>query len=341
MLCDVSAADWTTPGVDEVASGVHRIPLPLPDDGLRAVNVYVLSGAAGPVLIDAGWAIAGARELLADGLRTLGFELGDISRFLITHGHRDHYTQAVALRREFGTTVSLGLGEKPFMDAVAQPGRPLELLLHRLREAGAAVIADAIAANAAPERDVSRYEPPDDWLAEGDLDLPGGRRLAVIATPGHTQGHVVFADDAAGLLFAGDHVLPTITPSISVEPLLADNPLGDYLRSLAVVRARPDALLLPAHGPVAPSVHARVDELLDHHDTRLADTGAALAAGADTAFAAAQVLLWTRRGRAFADLDPFNQSLAVSETAAHLDLLVVQERATTALHDGVRRYATA
>ena len=32
--------------------------------------------------------------------------------------------------------------------------------------------------------------------------------------PGHTPGHYVFADRADGLLFAGDHVLPTITPSI-------------------------------------------------------------------------------------------------------------------------------
>ena len=36
------APDWTLPGAYEVADGVHRIPLPLPMDGLRAVNVYAL-----------------------------------------------------------------------------------------------------------------------------------------------------------------------------------------------------------------------------------------------------------------------------------------------------------
>ena len=44
--------EWTRPGVFEVASGVHRIPLPLPNDGLRAVNVYVVAADAGPVLVD-------------------------------------------------------------------------------------------------------------------------------------------------------------------------------------------------------------------------------------------------------------------------------------------------
>ena len=32
-------------------------------------------------------------------------------------------------------------------------------------------------------------------------------------------------------------------------------------------------------------------------------------------------LLWTRRGRTFASLDPFNQMIAICETMAHLDVL--------------------
>ena len=32
---------WERPGAHEVAPGVHRIPLPLPGDSLKAVNVYV------------------------------------------------------------------------------------------------------------------------------------------------------------------------------------------------------------------------------------------------------------------------------------------------------------
>ena len=36
------SGDWTEAGAFPVAPGVHRIPLPLPMDGLRAVNVYVI-----------------------------------------------------------------------------------------------------------------------------------------------------------------------------------------------------------------------------------------------------------------------------------------------------------
>ena len=66
--------------------------------------------------------------------------------------------------------------------------------------------------------------------------------------PGHTAGHFVFADLDAGLLFAGDHVLPTITPSVGFELVYADDPLRDFLGSLERVRRLPDLRLLPAHG---------------------------------------------------------------------------------------------
>ena len=77
----------------------------------------------------------------------------------------------------------------------------------------------------------------------------------MVATPGHTRGHVVFVDAAAELLFAGDHVLPHITPSIGFEAVPGPLPLGDYMDSLRLVRELPDRRLLPAHGPVSPSVH--------------------------------------------------------------------------------------
>jgi glyoxylase-like metal-dependent hydrolase (beta-lactamase superfamily II) len=133
-------------------------------------------------------------------------------------------------------------------------------------------------------------------------------------------------------------VLPTITPSIGFEPVLSPDPLGAFLRSLHVVRNRPDALLLPAHGNVAPSVHERVDQLLAHHDSRLNQVSAAIESGAGTAADVAGILTWTRRGRTLAELDPFNAMLAICETGAHLDLLVAQGRLTLELEGDVRTY---
>ena len=333
------ADDWTAPGTFEVAPGVYRIPLPLPNDGLRAVNVYAVQVQDGFVVVDAGWSIPSAKDLLAAAMDSLGAGLGDIRRFLVTHAHRDHYSQAIVLRREFGTPVSLGLGEKPTLDVLQEQDRaPLRHQVAHLRLLGAPQIADAVEAwGQKPSDEDTFWESPDDWLTDGPLALDGGRVLEVVETPGHTRGHVVFHDTAAALLFAGDHVLPTITPSIGFESAVSPDPLGAFLRSLERVRSRPDALLLPAHGAVAPSVHARVDELVAHHGQRL-DQAEAIATGGKTAFETAGILTWTQHERTLDELDVFNKMLAISETGAHLDLLVAQGRLSCAEIDGVRQY---
>jgi glyoxylase-like metal-dependent hydrolase (beta-lactamase superfamily II) len=340
----VTGSAWTEPGTFEVAPGVHRIPLPLPNDGLRAVNVYAVDGDDGLVLIDSGWALAEARTRLAGALGALGAGLRDVSRFLVTHVHRDHYTQAVLLRREFGSRISLGLGERPSLE-LYMSGRVAGLApqASRLRACGADRVADLFAAWAATRsRPNTVWELPDDWIAApgppARIALPG-RVLEVIPTPGHTHGHVCFRDAAAGLLFAGDHVLPHITPSIGFEPALAELPLGDYLQSLRLVRELPDAVLLPAHGPAGGSVHARIDELLAHHAARLDAAAAAVRSGAVTAGEVARLLTWTRRDRTLDELDPYNQMLAVLETAAHLDVLVMQGRLSSTQDGDVTKYS--
>ena len=148
----------------------------------------------------------------------------------------------------------------------------------------------------------------------------------------------MFRDATAGLLFAGDHVLPHITPSIGFEAVPSPHPLQDFLSSLQLVRSLPDMRLLPAHGPVAPSAHARIDELFAHHDDRLARCLAAVQAGAATALEAARSLRWTRRERQLDEMDVFNQMLAVIETRAHLELLTAQGRLTSSTRDGVVYY---
>ena len=342
---DDPGADWTAPGVFRCAPGVYRIPLPLPGDGLRAVNVYAVADGDGWTLVDSGWALALAKDLLADALGQLGAGFGDVRRFLVTHVHRDHYTQAVVLRREFGMRVSLGRGERRALDAINAPGGEGHVHRDRLRRAGGGPIVERLAQLPPPASDTSVWEYPDDWIDDGaeivvDEGAAGERLLRAVATPGHTRGHVVFADEGSGLLFAGDHVLPRITPSIGFEAVESRLPLADFLTSLELVRSRPDALLLPAHGATGMRVHQRVDELLAHHGKRLDATLAALQEGRSTAYEVATVLPWTRRDRSLAELDPFNAMLATLETAAHLDVLVERGMVTAVERAGIRYYTS-
>jgi glyoxylase-like metal-dependent hydrolase (beta-lactamase superfamily II) len=367
---------WIEEGTYPVAHGVHRIPLPLPTDGLRAVNVYAIEAAGGLVLIDSGWALAGSRDQLERSLAVIGAGLPDIRRILVTHMHRDHYTQAVEIRRLFGTPVGLGEGEKPSIDGLLSGEfQPFRAQLAIMRAAGAGVIADQLARafaiditdvvqSARPEQAVSHgdrlspghpplrpaatigaalgYDQPDEWITAGqEFDL-GTRMLTTISTPGHTRGHVVYVDSTAGLLFAGDHVLPHITPSIGFQEAPSAEPLREYLRSLGVVRQLPDMRLLPAHGPVSPSTHQRIDELTEHHAERLRLIADALTGGPCTGYDIALAIGWTRRHVKLPELDLMNQMLAVCEAVYHLDLLVAQGIAVGATgDDGIRRFRLA
>lgn len=323
-----SGEHWSKEGAWTVTEGIHRIPLPLPMDGLKAVNVYAIETDEGLTLIDGGWSIEVARDLLDRCLRDLGYGFGDIRRFLVTHVHRDHFTLATVLGGEYGAEVSLGVGELPALELLNDPDLDENPFLEVLRTAGAQELAELWAAGGPERPDPAMWRYPDTWL-EGDRQIAvGARTIDAVHTPGHTPGHYVFAEQAAGLLFAGDHVLPTITPSIGFTMPPTPEPLGDFMASLTKVRALPDLQILPAHGPVAPSSHARVDELLSFHDQRLEQSLAALESGPATGFTVAHELHWTRHERAYDELDVFSQGMAAMETKAHLELLVARGQAT-------------
>ena len=335
-----AAADryaWTEPAVEDLGGGVYRIPLPLPIEGLKAVNVYAITDPGGVDLIDAGIALVPARERLTAALVEIGYELGDIRNFFVTHIHIDHYSLAIELRKSFRSLVSLGEEERANLDATREMvngSRNRFFGIDGLLRLGAKELVDELSAQDHHPPAIVDWEDPDRWLTDGtDLDLRT-RTLRAVHTPGHTRGHLVYHDATAKIMFAGDHVLPHITPSIGFEAAGNRMALRDYLGSLARTLALPEARLLPAHGPVCDSTHERVHELLAHHDARLAETLDAVRAGHATAFEVAKAIKWTRRQRLFSDLDLFSRVQAVNETAAHLEVLAVRGQLTREVSAG-------
>ncbi|MFN3599872.1 MAG: MBL fold metallo-hydrolase [Dietzia sp.] len=340
-----TVAEWTELGCHQVAEGVHRIPLPMPQDGLRAINVYVIGGPDGVSLIDAGWNVPGNLEILRDGLRSIDIGLDEVTDVHVTHIHRDHYTMGPELRRQVGSRIHLGGGERPGLTELRELGTSVPMnSLDQLRRAGAPEIAEASRAEALAEPWLAAdWEMPDIWTEEGPVSV-AGRAMEAHRTAGHTKGHLVFEDAELGVTFTGDHVLPRISPSIGFELGGWDDPLGDYLASLESMLDRPDALMLPAHGEAGGSVHARVRELLSHHDERLDATRELVhVCRGVTGLEVAAALPWTHRKRTFASLDGFNQMIATCETMAHLDVLIARGAINVdeLSADGVQRFVSA
>ena len=106
-------------------------------------------------------------------------------------------------------------------------------------------------------------------VEDGEVLTLAGEEYQVIWVPGHSDGQIVLFRACDGVLLAADHVLPRITPNVGLySPDDRQNPLGDYLDSLAKVEHLPATLVLPGHRDPFPDLAKRVRELIEHHDER-------------------------------------------------------------------------
>jgi len=154
-------------------------------------------------------------------------------------------------------------------------------------------------------------------LSEGSTISIGGRDWRVLIGEGHAPEHACLYCAEAGVLIAGDQILPRISPNISVQTHEPDgDPLARYLASLTKLRAAlpPDILVLPSHNLPFYGVHSRIDELAQHHRERCAEVVAACTR--PTTAAELLPVLFRRQ------LDRHQLGFALGEALAHLHYLM-------------------
>jgi glyoxylase-like metal-dependent hydrolase (beta-lactamase superfamily II) len=315
---------WGTgeyPPVEQVRPGLWSIPVPIPNNHLHYVLVYALELDNGVAIVDAGWNTDEAWAALDAGLAIAGGSIDDVQAVIVTHIHPDHYGLAGRVRERSGAWIGLHpadavLIHDRYEDSPGLVDRQRALLTlagveeperSQLAEASLPILPNV--ADAGPDR-----------LIEDDekLDLAGWD-LRAIWTPGHSPGHLCLFSEAQRVLLAGDHVLPRISPNISVHTQQVPNPLGDYLESLLKVRALDADEVLPGHEYRFAGLDVRVDQLVQHHEDRLGEVEAVLAkSGETTAWEVTRALRWSRPVEQFPG---YLRRAALGEALAHLVLL--------------------
>jgi len=199
-----------------VATGIGVVPVRTPTlPPATHTNTYVVGEGALTVFDPASpWEDEQIRLAVALEERIGAGER--IERIVLTHHHRDHVSGAEALRERFAT-----------------PEHPIPILAHPITA-----------------RLVGHHIRVDQHWRDGEPRMCGGRLLTAHFTPGHAPGHLVFLDEASGVMIAGDMVAGIGT--VLISPL--DGDLGAYLESLEAMRRLGPSLLLPAHGE--PLLHA-------------------------------------------------------------------------------------
>jgi glyoxylase-like metal-dependent hydrolase (beta-lactamase superfamily II) len=174
-------------------------------------------------------------------------------------------------------------------------------------------------------------------IFDGDRLPINGNDWVCHAGYGHAPEHMSLHCPALGALISGDMVLPRISTNVSVhETEPESNPLRLYLDSIARMKtALPaDVLVLPSHGRPFKGLHTRVDQLVAHHDERLADV---IAACGEAPHSAADLLMILFRRK----LDLHQTTFAMGESVAHLHALWLDGTLTRRLDaDGIYRFST-
>ena len=317
---------------EHLGHGISAIPLPLPFKSPAFVNAYVIEGGTGLTLIDCGVDWEPGRRALATGFSDLGFKAKDVDTLIVSHLHPDHVGMAPRLVEETGCrlvmheTATARVSRYNDTEGLVERTRLLASL-HGVPEELRAGLAEL-----GPRPDwMPLMKPPDVTVADGEeISLDAGRRLEVIHTPGHEATHICLRDSRTGILFAGDHVLPRITPVIMYDEDVLDS-LGDYLSSLGKLRDMEIGLTYPAHGSIVERGSQRVDQIILHHQRRLSGMEDVVKLGPATA--------WKVLRAAFRPhLSPLEQRLALRETVAHLEYLRLRDHLETFEEKGTLWY---
>lgn len=326
----------------EIIPGIYQLKTPIPNNPLEYTNIYLVRGDGKHLLIDAGWNSEEALQSLTNQLTEIGVDVKDLSQIVVTHAHFDHYGLAGRLRQLSQAKIVLHYLDKNLLT----PGYTnIDEFLHQTEQW---FHINGVPANEMPTsrvpfagmRKPSAVTLPDITLQGGETISTGPFNLQVVWTPGHSPGHICLYEPAHKIFFAGDHVLPVITPNISLQPQSKANPLSDFLNSLNSVKQLDVNLVLPAHEHIFSNLRARVEEIILHHELRNLEILEALNTERKTAYQISTLITWMPQlgGVRFQDLMPGDKRMAVSETLAHLQAMRVNGRVAQARQDGIIYY---
>src|SRR6266702_948215 len=319
--------------LSEVADGVFELRLPIPfEDGL--VNVFVFTDGDEADLLDCGMNSDESVDAIHHALAQLGARR--LRRLAVTHIHPDHYGAGSLAGGDGLADLYIHRLEVPLVHPrYVELEHLVEEVRHYLLVNGVpADEAEVLSNSQRALSQVVKTADPSVQLDGAETVQMGTRHLRVEWTPGHSPGHICLYEAADGLLFAGDHILPDLSPNIGLHPQSTPDPLHEYLEGLARMGAHRPNLVLPAHGRPFSEVTARVDALVLHHRRRL-DQILQIVGREEKSGWQVALDLWGPRDNLY------EKRLALQEGLAHLQALAVEGRVSKSVTPGSVRWASA
>jgi glyoxylase-like metal-dependent hydrolase (beta-lactamase superfamily II) len=289
--------------------------------GLPYVLPYLIKSGGDTVLVDCGWNTDSAYQALEEGMKEHGSHPSDIGKLLITHVHPDHYGMAGRLKQLSSCEVVLHEKDAEVITARYFAPKGLTEEMGRFMDSNGVPKWEGGHMSMGSMGMLDRVSPvpPDTEVKGGEVMKVGDFDLEVIWTPGHSPGHICFYEPNRKVLLTGDHILPTITPNVSIHAQTHGSPLGDYMRSLEKLENLDVDYVLPAHEFDIKDLKKRIREIEHHHEVRLDEMVSCTDRGGSTAWEIAGRVQWAT-GK-LDEFEPHMQRSAVGETIAHMEYL--------------------
>jgi glyoxylase-like metal-dependent hydrolase (beta-lactamase superfamily II) len=307
---------------EPIAESLWRLTTPMPFRP-RRVHAYLAALGEGRfMLVDGGLATDEAWSALDAGVREVAGSWSHVVVHVITHMHMDHIglvpraVEAGAARPAMGR-----LDAERARHAAAEPEEEAEYRLKMLGENGAPEpFVATVQAGLQRAAQRSGWTDPGAALDGDGGALPDAEGWTWIPTPGHTAGHVSLFRAADRVLIAGDAILPRITPTLGINRQ-RDDPVGDQLRTLGVLKRLDASSAWAGHGEVILDPARRIAELRADTVAEGERIHSLLGEHPRSAWEVAMAR------HPAPDLPEGTRMLALRETRAHLDRLVSSGRA--------------
>ena len=273
----------------ELIPGIHQMKLPIPWSQLQHVNAYLIRGDNQCLLIDTGHDNQAGLDALRQQMAEIDAGLEDITQIIATHAHSDHYGMAGRLQQLTGAQLGLHYLEARNIESASGKSRQI------YQQTMQWLVANGMPPVNRPPDSGYMLKPqplPDIRLQDGDTISVPPFHLRVLWTPGHARGHICLYEPSAKIIFSGDHVLPTITPNVSLHSADEGNPLGDYLQSLDTVYQLEASRVLPAHENPFTGLQSRINQIIEHHEERKVEIAQALSGEAKPAYQICMEITW-------------------------------------------------
>lgn len=301
---------------EEIMKNLYRLPVTLPDSPLKLLNSYLIKGGERNLLIDTGYKRPECLDSLQGQLAELNVDMSKTD-ILLTHLHADHTGLAPSVAVP-GTRVYLSRAELPWVLKGTREDLWKRDNVEMVRfgfdpEIVRKFLKHAASRDLSPDAGFQDYLPIDD----GQAFTCGEYTLRAVLTPGHTPAHMCFWMEEQKTMFTGDHVLFDISPNIT-SWVNVDDSLGDYLNSLRMIDRYDVQTALPGHRETG-DFHARIADLLDHHEQRLAEClDIVKRKPCQSVYDITGQMSWRIRCNSWEDFPLGQKWFAVGEAASHL-----------------------